>query len=289
MSALAALRIDGPPPTPRPYGIVTTPGTIVPEGDPHWRAGVLIDSYPTDLPESHNPCAAGTMRVKAEGTEPPAPEFSSFTVVYPFSCSGIGLGNEAGAERARRRVREAFVATEGWDVERELAFGVSDSDRPHFTKPADALTDWAGATFPAGSANAAVGPVQSVGLLENAIGGTAREGLIHADPATFLSWAAWGLVETDGTRAYTKRGTTVIIGDGYIGAVIGAALSDDQGFAWATGPVRLTRDEVEVLGPTAQVLDTSTNRATFRAERNYVAYWDTALLAGVRVDRSATP
>ena len=113
--------------------------------------------------------------------------------------------------------------------------------------------------------------------------------MIHLDPATAISWMAYDLIDTDGTRAYTPRGTPVIIGDGYIGAVIGGALTADQGFAFATGPVRLTRDEVEVLGPTSQVLDTSTNRATFRAERNYVAYWDRALLAAVRVDRSTTP
>lgn len=282
MSALAPLRIVGPPPTPRPYGIVTTPGTIVPQNDPHWAAGVLVDSYPTDLPESHSPCATGTMRVKGVGTKPPEPEFSSFTVVYPLSCSGIGIGNEANAEMLRGRAREAFIATEGWDVERELAFGESDPDRPHFTKPGTQ-------TFPAGGAGVAVGPVQSLGLLENAIGGTAREGLIHTDPATFFSWASLFLVQTDGTRAYTQRGTTVIIGDGYIGATIGGALTDDQGFAFATGPVRLTRDNVEVLGPTAQALNTETNDVTFRAERNYVAYWDTALLAAVRVDRSVTP
>jgi hypothetical protein len=283
MAALAALRIDGPPPTPRPYGIVNTPGTIVLEGDPHWRSGVVIDSYPTDLPESQNPCAVGTMRVKSEGTEPPMPEFSSFTVIVPFTCSGIGLGNEAGADRARSRVAEVFKAVEGYQVERELAFGVTDADRPHFTQPGLA-------TFPAGGAGTAVGPIESVSLLENAIGETARQGMLHTDPATFVSWVAQNLVETDGTRAYTRRGTTVIVGDGYIGAVIGAALSADQGFAFATGPVRLTRDDApEVLGPTAQVLDMTTYRATFRAERNYVAYWDTALLAAVRVDRSATP
>jgi hypothetical protein len=289
MAAIAALRIDGPAPTPRPYGIVETPGTIVPQDDPHWRAGVVIDSYPTDLPDGHNPCAVGTLRVKAEGTTPPAPEFSSFTVVYPFTCSGIGLGNEAGAERARSRVREAFAATESYQVERELAFGESDPDRPFFTKPASGA--WLGATFPAGGANTAVGPRESVALLENAIGGTARAGFLHTDPATFSSWVAWNLVDTDGRRAYTKvKGTTVIVGDGYIGARIGAALAADEGFAFATGPVELTRDDqIEVLGPTAQVLDTETNLATFRAERNYVAYWDTALLAAVRVDRSATP
>ena len=282
MTALAPLRIDGPPPAPRPYGIVTTPGTIVDQNDPHWAAGVLVDGYPTDLPDSQNPCATGTMRVKASGTDGPQPEFSSFTVIQPFTCSGIGLGNEAGAERARGRVRTMFEAVEGFQVERELAFGWSDSDRPHFTKPGLA-------TFPAGNAATAVGPREGLSLLENAIGGTARQGIIHCDPATFISWAAYYMVDTDGKTARTKLGTTIIVGDGYIGAVIGAALSADQAFAWATGPVRLTRDTVETQGPTSQVLDTSTNEVTFRAERNYIAYWDTALLAGVRVDRSTTP
>jgi hypothetical protein len=282
VSALAALRIDGPPPSPRPYGIVTTPGTIIDQNDPHWRAGVVIDSYPDDLPWGHNPCSVGTMRVKEEGGEPPQPEFSSFTVGESFSCSGMGLGNEAGAQRARRRVEAVFVAVEGFQVERELAFGDSDTSRPHFTAPG-------AQTFPAGNAATAVGPREAASLLENAIGETARQGMIHLDPATAIAWMAYHLIDTDGTRAYTPRGTPVIIGDGYIGAVVGGALSADQGFAFATGPVRLTRDAVEVLGPTSQVLDTSTNRATFRAERNYVSYWDTALLAAVRVDRSTLP
>jgi hypothetical protein len=225
------------------------------------------------------------MRIKEEGTTPPHPEFSSFTVVYPFSCSGIGLGNEAGADRARRIVRESFVAREGFQVEQELAFGLTDSDRPHFTKPGLA-------TYAAGAVNTAVGPREAVALLENAIGDTAHDGMIHVDSGTAIAMMAWNLIDTDGTRAYTPRGTTVIIGDGYrpaSGQQPGSALTADESYAWATGPVRLSRDEVEVLGPTAQVLDTNTNRATFRAERNYVAYWDTSLLVGVRVDRSATP
>src|SRR5262249_46305564 len=140
-----------------------------------------------DLPWSHNPCAVGTMRTKDEGSDPPFPEFSSFTVGFSFSCSGIGLGNEAGAQRARNRARAAFVAVEQYQVERELAFGDADVDRPHFTKPPDLSNDWAGATFPAGAAGTAVGPREAASLLENAIGATARQGMIHLDPATAAS------------------------------------------------------------------------------------------------------
>lgn len=281
MAALAALRIDGPPPTPRPYGIVNTPGTIVQQDDPHWLAGVVVDPYPSDLPGLHAPCATGTMAVKEEGTTPDFPEFSSFTVVFPITCSGIGIGNEAGAERLRNRAREAFAATESYAVELELASGlISVADQPHFTDSDLQILGAAGG----------VGPVEGIALLENAIGGTARMGMIHTDPGTFMSWSSNQVVTTDGTRAYTYRGTPVIVGDGYIGISPGATLAGtDHGYAYATGPVRLSRDEIEVIGLTRESLDMTTNQVTFRAERNYIAYWDKVLQVAVRIDRSATP
>ena len=94
--------------------------------------------------------------------------------------------------------------------------------------------------------------------------------------------------------ANRRQGTTVIIGDGYIGAQPDAQgrdadpLNDDQNWAFATGPVRVSRDEIFV--PTLrEVFDHVTNGVSFKVERNYVAYWDTALLKGVNVDRSTTP
>ena len=128
--------------------------------------------------------------------------------MYPITCSGIGLGNEAGAERQRSCARVVFEATEGWDVERELAFADSDVDRPHFTGPG--YTDLA--------SGAAVGPREGFALAENAIGNTARNGFIHVDPATFMAGVAFYLFEPQGGVMKTQRGTTVIIGDGYIGA-----------------------------------------------------------------------
>lgn len=282
-AGMSPLRIDGPPPTPRPYGIVNTPGTIVEQSDPHYLGGVLVDPYPSDLPSLHAPCVTGTMRVKDEGTTlDEFPDFSSFTVVYPITCSGIGMGNEAGAQRLRDRARTAFAATESYAVEFELATGlVGVSGQPHFTDSDLTVLGAAGG----------VSPVEGIALLENAIGGTARQGMIHTDPGTFMSWASKGdLVSTDGRAAFTYRGTPVIIGDGYIGVSPGATLvGTDHGYAYATGPVRLSRDEIEVIGLTRESLDTTTNIVTFRAERNYIAYWDKALQVAVRIDRSLTP
>lgn len=288
MGALAPLRVVGPRPTARPYGLLSTPGTIIAQDDlVHFMGGVAVDGYPADLPRTHNPCATGTSRVKDEGDPPPSGEFSSFTVYLPVTCGGLGIGNEAGADLLRRRAIEVFEATEQYGVERELAFAdVDAADRPHLTglEVADYL-----------NAGAATGPVEALALLEQAIGQTGREGVIHADPGTGASWTAHNLIAaTGGTMRTVIKGTTVIVGDGYIGAQPDAQgrdadpLNDDQNWAFATGPVRVSRDDI--FAPSLrEVFDHVTNGLTFRVERNYVAYWDTALLKGVNVDRSTTP
>jgi hypothetical protein len=281
MPALAPMRVVGPPPVAPLYGLVNTPGTIIEQSDPHWRGGVLVDSYPTDLPLAHDPCSAGTLRQKAKGEDPPQPEFSSFTVYLPVTCSGLGVGDTAGVELLRSRAREVFIARESYLVERELAFARADTTRPHLTGLD--VTEYL-------NGGAATGPVEALSLLERSIGGTAQQGFVHVDPATFVAMDAHGLLEAVGATMRTRRGNTVIIGDGYIGAEPDSdpVTTDDQNWAFATGPVRLSRDEVEV--PRLQdVFDHETNELTVRPERNYVAYWDTHLLRGVLVDRSLTP
>jgi hypothetical protein len=286
MGALAPLRVVGPPPTAPPYGLVTTPGTIVPQDDPHYLGGVVVDSYPDNVPSTHNPCAAGTSRVKDVGSDPPAPEFSSFTVYLPVDCSGIGVGDRAGADLLRNRAIETFQATESYGAERELMFAdVDAADRPH-------LSELTVAQYLNGGA--ATGPREALSLLESAIGLTGRNGFIHVDPGTFDAMASYPLFVAAGGVMRTLRGNTVIIGNGYIGSQPDAQgadadpLNDDQNWAFATGPVRVSRDDIFV--PTLEeVFDATTNALTFRVERNYVAYWDTALLRGVLVDRSTTP
>jgi hypothetical protein len=283
MVALAPIRIDGPPPgPPPPYGLTTTPGTIVEPPDAHWRNGVIVESYPTDVPSTQNPCATGTSRVKPDATPLEFPEFSGFTVIQPIVCSGAGIGTEAGAQRLRDRARLTFLAVESYSAERELMFGDSDrTDRPHLTDENLVLLNGGNAT----------GPREALSLLEQAIGETARNGFVHVGPASFDAMMAYGLFEADGATMRTKRGNTVIIGNGYIHAEPDSnpALSADQEFAFASGPVRLARDDIEVIGATAESLDRETNTITFRAERNYVVFWDTALQVGVNVDRSTTP
>lgn len=277
--AIAALRIDGPLPVAAPYGLTNTPGILGSEEDGHWQAGVAVESWPTDLPLTHDPCSTGTLRLKEEGTEPPLPEFGSFTVYYPMTCSGLGLGNAQGAEKMRQRARMALEATESYAVERELAEAPSETARPH-------LTD-ANLQYPVGMA--AISPQAAVEALETAIGLTARQGMLHIDPATSIGLASRGVIEADGRTMRTKRGTTVIVGNGYIGAGPGGAPTARTHWIFATGPVRVLRSETPFIPDLASALDRETNIATFRAEREYVVYWDTALQAAALANMALEP
>lgn len=281
MPALAPLRVTGPAPQAPEYGLITTPETLVTQSDDHWRGGVTVDSYPPDTPTLHFPCSAGSSRIKAVGDDPPAPEFPSFTVLIPITCSGMGIGNLEGAELLRTRVREAFTARESFGVEYQLVFG--DPDEPGDPHLADAnLDDPMSGAF--------VSPMEGVALLEKYIGLTAQAGFLHIDPASFAAMDP-AYFSTDGRTMKTKRGNTVIIGNGYIGAKPdgGGELEENQNWIFATGPVRATRDPGVSVPTLPEVFNHETNELTFRAERNYVVYWDTALQVGVPVERDPGP
>jgi len=90
----------------------------------------------------------------------------------------------------------------------------------------------------------------------------------------------------------TLLGTLVIPGQGYTDAIpedVGGDPSDCLEWAFATGPIEITRSEPFINPPSyAEALDTSTNIVTFRAERYYRVVWDTILQAGVLIDRNLT-
>jgi hypothetical protein len=85
----------------------------------------------------------------------------------------------------------------------------------------------------------------------------------------------------------TANGTLVISGGGYYNTDPSGKTGSDptvgQEWAFATGPV-----EVYVLdGPDLKVseyVDRENNEIIYRAERSFVAVWDTSLQSGVLVD-----
>jgi hypothetical protein len=271
------LAIDGPLPVAPPYSLVSA-ATIVPSDDLRFGVGGAVWPYPPGLPDTWAPCSDGTFRVKSDGDGWELPIFESFTAYLPITCSSI----TAHADGFSDRVRLAFAATESFAVAREISRGHANPLNPFFTD--------ANLTILAGGA--AVSPDVGLSYLEDAIGATGRQGLVHLTPAVAAalngSSGGYGLEAKGGKQQTTANGTPVAIDGGYIGAnpSLHAPAAAGQAWAFATGPVQIRRGpDIELIADNiAQSMDRSDNTVTYRAERDYLVDWDLALQVAVLVD-----
>jgi hypothetical protein len=273
--------VDGPFPVVRPYRLVDV-ATIKDDLVGRWRAGAQVWAYPPDGAFTWNPCPEGTFEqgTKFEGGVIPIPLFDAFQVYVAETCTARST-NVENLEEFVQRAQAVFAAVESFGVERVLARGLFGSANPYLgDSNADLL-----------NAGAALGAIEALCELEQAIGETQRGGVIHADPATVTAWESTGFtLDKVGAKLVTRGcGTPVVVGTGYIGTDPdgGAAASAKQSWAFATGPVDIRRGDVEVLpAQIKQALDRTTNDVTYRVERDYLVDWDTVLQAAVLVDRT---
>ena len=158
-------------------------------------------------------------------------------------------------------------------MESALAAGVVQSGNPFF---GDVNVDIL-------NSGTAVTPVTGFAFLEEAIGTTGRQGMIHATPAVI---AAAQATQFDGANSLvTANGTPVVSGMGYQGVdtpFLGTPAAG-QDWIFATGPVQVYMAPVFITDM-RETLDRSDNSLIFRAERYVLAIWDTALQSAVLVD-----
>jgi hypothetical protein len=269
--------IDGPLPEAPPYGLVPSVPTI-PTVDEHWISGGSVYGYLDDLPVGFDLCGDGSARVKVIARAAPLPTFGAFAIYLAMRCNSWSIGSD---EELHQRVERAFAAVESFAVEQEFAAGLAMPLNPHLNDGGAAAQ---GNDLASG---AAVGPVEALALLEDAIGRTGKQGVIHATPSSVIAWDQHVLDVAGKLR--TRNGTLVVSGGGYIDQVddSAGALSADEQWAWATGPIEIRRSGILSLPTTlAEALDRGTNEVTVYAERAYLPVWDTALQASVLVDRS---
>jgi len=243
--------------------------------------GVALWGYPDGTPLDWDPCASGTFRPKSDDSNIPTPIFAAFTAYLPLTCSSFSIASDPPGFSAKAEA--AMDAKISFGVERMLSQGGQGPDIS--TNPY--LADSNVQILAGGSA---VSPTAGFAYLEEAIGATAIGGMIHATPgaasAYFGPWRDYAMnVEGVPFAAMTPLGTPIAIGGGYAGATPsgGATPADGESWIYATGPVwAFVEKEVEL--DISQVLDRTDNNVTFRAERNALVLWDTALQAAVRVN-----
>jgi hypothetical protein len=269
MSNLAvgpAYAIDGPLPRPPEYRLLSVPGVLQAGG--REMNGVSVWGYPCDTPSLWDPCFSdGTFGTKLDTSTSPSASFFPFAAYLPFTCSTI-TANPAEFKRRAERVIEATISHA---VEQALAHGVQGSSNPYF---GDGNLDALG--------SGALDPNYALAYLEDAIGGTGRQGMIHATPGIVSAWG-FEKLKTNG-ELRTANGTLVVSGSGYRGAAPASEQAPAAGEDWAfaTGPVQVFIEDGPM--PTiSEFVDREDNTATYRAEKFVVAEWDTCLQAGALI------
>lgn len=264
-----ALNLDGPLPVAPRHRLLALPGVVQAAG--RELNGVNVWGYPEDTPSLWEPCSEGTFRDKGSDASDSQPRFDSFAAYLPISCSTITAAPEVFASRAEA----VLEATLSFAVEEALSQGVSGSTNPFF-----------GDTNLAQLGGGAVSAQEGLNYLENAIGATGRQGVIHATPGTVSAWNYVNLLQ-EGDVLRTVNGTPVASGGGYINTdpsgKTGSDPSVGQEWAFATGPVRVYLGEAQTV-EVAEYIDREDNLITYRAERFVLAMWDTALQSGVLID-----
>lgn len=281
-----ALDLDGPLPVAPEHSLLNTEiydpddgvlrSVVVERDATRVLNGVNVWGYPSGCSHLWEPCSDGTFRVKEEESEQLTPRFDSYAVYKPITCSGIGLDNQAAGE-LNDRISRVLEATESAAIEQAIAEGVSGSSNPFVgDTDVDDLTPTPGT---------AVSPGVALSILENAIAGTCRQGMIGATPATIAALQAFPVGDASDRRLTTANGTPVYSSDGLIG-ISTPDLSQATGTEdWmiAHGPVQIYLGPI-VTQNVRSSLDRSDNSLVFRAERYVLSIWDTVLQAAVLVD-----
>lgn len=298
--------VDGPPPSPPRYSLVSSSRLIVETdtGDGDTGAGLVgIDrflatiklyGYPPDKAAGWNAFREGSsVATKGVGTPPPTPQFQPVTLYLAESCStfgiwGGGLSEEEAQARFAGRAEAAMAAVESEALAREFMGGAV-MGNPYLANGATNDTDH----FPVG--DTVEGFVSAAGILENAIQElTGRAGVLHCSPRFAICLSSRNMLWRDprgpgGNEVLrTINGTLVVPDGGYVGESqpdSHAAPTSDQEWIYATGPVEVRRSQTILLPNTVrEAVDRADNTITYRVERYYTASWDTELQAAVLAD-----
>lgn len=269
-----AFALDGPPPVAPPHSLLETEGVVVERDATRVLNGANVWAYPTGCSSLWEPCSDGTYRVKDDESEMPSTRFDSFVVYKAVTCSAIGLRNP---EELAERAAAVLDATLSAGVEKALAEGIDQSSNAFFgDSNVDILNSGTAVSARVGQA-----------FLEQAIGDTCRQGMLHYTPATLAGLQAFPVSGSERERLTSVNGTPIVSGMGYqdIDTTALGTPAAKQDWAFATGPVKVYLGPV-VLTSVRDTLERSENILTFRAERYVLAIWDGVLQAAALIDWS---
>ena len=199
-----ALDLDGPPPVAPRHPLLATEGVVVTEDATRVLNGVNVYGYPTGCSSLWEPCSDGTFRTKDSESEQPD---TSLRLVRGLQAHHLLIdwdGRPGDVLRTSLEGAGCHSLCRGGVHARGRARGIVQS-RSSGTR-----------TWTILNSGTAVSPSNGFAFLEEAIGETCRQGMIHATPAVIASGTqTFPLSGMD--RLETANGTPVVSGMGYQG------------------------------------------------------------------------
>lgn len=274
--------VVAPLPQPRPDDLLAV---VVPTRLPIDRVGDGVRSA-GHIPGpafTHYLQAVGSAAVKQQSDGIAMQDSEIFAVYMRASCTTFSVGSDP--QRWIDQLKAAFSVYENPVVERAFATGEGMEVGPYL---GDSNLEILG--------DGATSPVRALQLLETAIA-RHSSGIIHAAPSTVVAWDSQNLTELRNGLTYTRRGTPIAVGPGYIDVVPeGAdALGDAEQWAFASGPLEIQRGRIEIPASVLrEILDRVFNDVEVVVERAYVFNWlarqdpddDAHTQAGVLIDEA---
>ena len=276
----ARIVLDGPLPRPPAHGLLSVAQRA--PADAHWRAGASLYPYPVKaMPSGQDPLNEGTFREKddPDGIENPD-GFYAWTAYLGEVCTAFSIGNWS---EFKGRADVALMAKTSWALERQLV-DAEFAPGPHLGDDDVTLL----------ASGAAVGAPTAIAYLEDAIGATGLDGVIHVTPSV-VTFCGHDQFRDDRGVLRTTRGTPVIVGTGYVGSDVptsggsaDTAAGAGQSWCFATGPVMYQFDDTAYSMPESlgEALDRETNEVVYRSERDLWVAWDKQLQVAVLADWS---
>lgn len=280
--------VEGPTPLP-PLRSLLNSVELALEGTEadRWINGVALRPWSAQCASTYDYCGAKPAQMIDGRSATPTGtgaevDVGSFMLYVAETCTTRGLDIDA----LKRRATILLAAVEPAGVEKELERGAA------MNTPNPYLAD-GNASYP--DADVAHNAVVGLALLEQAIAGTCRRGMIHVPVSVATALAAMLLVTPDPQNAARlvnpATGTIIVPGQGYSGAApTGKTAPAGTFWCYATGMIELRRTGL-VLDPPGDAIESmarSTNDITYRALRYWNIAWDRALQAAVKIDISAT-
>lgn len=276
MGAGPATPVAAPIAGPARVGLVASAVTVEDESQGRWQNGFAFDPEGCVDGQVADPCAPPTFTVPADVADV---VWEPMLVVTPYRCTALVGPPRDWEARVRRRHAsrvETEVSAELWTGTLSAASGWSNLFLA--STDSDDLTQ--------GGPTTALRGLQCLQQHIAEVNGGQR-GFIHATHATVTAWSCSNNLRREGPIILDLFDNVIVPGAGYDGSSPdGAAASDGDVWAYATGPVLLRRSGVDVPDAAEAIagVDRSTNTFTVFATETVAAYWDGCVHGAVRMD-----